>query len=265
MSPTEDTSDENTEVTANAEDTALDADVTADTPEDTESEDPVELAIRAAVELERARLVDEARAAAEADRRAEQSRLRAEDDSKALRDSWAEATKAARAAAKQLRVKTEDGDTITVELDDDTIQSTLISPFERHNAKASQAAQTELFTVLAESAMNSLPEKDREEFAKRAAGQPLDKWLEVYREMAAPHTTAVKSRDRELDAKIKAAEARGYTKGQRAPAGTARQGSETSRASNGSVDLTTQFGLADALSKGLLTELEYLEKRKALF
>lgn len=265
MSPTEDASAEDTEVTAeDAEDTALNADVTAD-DNDTTEEDPVELAIRAAVELERSRLIDEARAAAEADRRADQQRQRAEEDTKLLRDSWAEATKTARAAAQTLRVKTEDGDVISVTLDDDTIQSQIIAPFERHNAKASLAAQTEVFTTLATAAMESLPESQREEFAKRAAAQPLDKWLEVYREMAAPHTNAIKDRARAEDAKIKAAEARGYTKGQRAPAGTARQGSETSRAGNGSVDLTTQFGLADALSKGLLSESEYIEKRKALF
>ena len=256
------------EVTALADDTGpIISDVTdVNIPED-DGEDPIDAAIEAKAQL----LLEQRLKGAEAqltERLTQQYEARTRStlearEQTALRDSFADAIKEAHTQLKNLDIY--DKDNNPVEIDDKTFEEFVAKPFQRHNSQVQQTVQQRLLNTIADAAVNILPAEVRDDFGKKAAQKPIDQWLRIFAETLAPHTESVKQAQKELDVKVKAAEARGFARGQRNPAGAPKQVSE--RASdNTQLDLTTHIGLARALHLGLLPggEAEYRERRGKL-
>jgi hypothetical protein len=268
MDPTENTeggSTENTEETLpipeapTPEVTADDpTDVTAENPitDDEEEIDPVEAAIQARLEQEADKMAEAAfeRARRESEKRAEadrQRRLEAEEAEK-LNNSFSTAIREAYDASKaKVRYTDEDGTERTI--DDATFEEVFVKPMQKFNSTAEKAYQLRIYGTLAQSAMESLPAEVREKFAEQAAGKPLAEWLKTYAELQAPHTSFAKTVSKDTETKVKAAEARAFVKGQKAPAGTPKADGARSVQTN-QPDLTTAFGIADARAKGLVDD-----------
>jgi len=255
-----------TEDTADPDVTGDTDDVTADNDTiDDDDEDPIEAAIAARVqlELERQAATTETRVRAElAARQADEYRRQANaTNARVFADSFGDAVKKARESIKAQTFHDEDGK--VYRLTDEAIEDMVVKPFQAHNSVVQQAVQTQTLTAIAEAAVGLLPADVREEFGKQADGKPLDEWLRTFAEMLAPATTHSKTMSKELEAKLKAAEARGFAKGQRTPPGTPRQVNERSTQST-TPDLNTLAGAAGALSKGQITAAKYLEIRQKL-
>lgn len=238
-------------------------DVTADN-----DEDPFEVAFQARWELEqeklRERLTAEARARIQAEQAAAEAERARTQTEQTLRDRFEEMVKAQREGLRSLTVYNEKGEASRIS--DEAIEQLVIKHGQAYNATVQREVEQRILTGLATTAVQSLPtDEARESFATKAQNKPLGDWLRAYAESLAPSTEYVKSLERELDVKIKAAEARGYAKGQKAPAGTPHaEGNRPAAAANNQVDLTTQFGLARALAQGHITDSEYRERRAKL-
>lgn len=252
----EDTAASNTEATAAATDNELD-----------EGYDPIEDAIRARLDLERERIQAEATAAArthiEAERVQSEQRRAAEQHQSQLRNTLADTIKRTRDGLKGVTVYNEQG--VKSTLSDEAIEELVVKPVQQYNATVEQAVQQRLYQDLATTAHGTMSEQARADFATKATNKPLDEWLRTYAEVNAPASEYVKTLEREIDVKVKAAEARGFAKGQKAPAGSAPRNTErTASPSSQNLDLSSQLGLATALSTGAISEAEYLERRSKL-
>ena len=249
-----DTEDQDVNADANSEVTGQDQDVTAEN-------DPVKAAIDAAIaarleELEstaRDKARQEASEEREFERRVAAEQARAEE----LINSFGTTVRTVRENLKGVKLTDSDGNTLA--LSDEDIEKLVVSPLQRYNQTGQQAATTQTFRQLAEAAMNSLPESAREAFARRATNKPLDEWLTEYAELKAEQTGWAKKSKADMDAAIKAAEARGFKRGQTAPANPPVQGQDSQRAVNQNVDRNSISGAAKALSQGLITDSEYVE------
>ncbi len=269
MDPTEGTEVQPTEVTdalpgiesdalPATDDTAAELpDATAENPDSDEDDiDPVEAAVQARLAQEADKMAEAAfeRALRESEKRAEserQRRLEAEEAEK-LNNSFSTAIREAYEASKaKIRYTDDDGNERSI--DDATFEEVVVKPMQKFNSTAEKAYQMRIYGVLAQSAMESLPADVREKFAEQAAGKPLPEWLKTYAEMQAPHTSYAKSSVKDMETKVKAAEARAFVKGQKAPAGTPKADGERSVQTN-QPDLTTAFGIADAKAKGLVDD-----------
>lgn len=229
---------------------------TAETNPDDEEFDPVEAAVQARLAQEADKMAEAAfeRARRESEQRAEaerQRRLEAEETER-LNNSFSTAIREAYEASKaKVRFTDDNGEDHTI--DDETFEEVFVKPMQKFNSTAEKAYQTRIYGILAQSAMESLPADVRDKFAEQAAGKPLPEWLTTYAEMLAPHTSFAKSITKDTETKIKAAEARAFVRGQKAPAGTPKaDGARTVQTNQ--PDLTTAFGIADARAKGLVDE-----------
>lgn len=228
------------------------------TAEDTssEEEDPITAAVKAALALEADRMATEAtaRAREENDRRTEEARLRAaaEDEAKRLQSSFSDALREAYSASKE-HIKFIDEEGKERSIDDSTFEEVFVKPMQRYNANADKAHQMRIYGMMAQAAMELLPDQAaKDKFSKEAADQPLPVWLKKLTEAVAPHSEFAKVATKEVETKVKAAEARGYVKGQKAPAGTAKI--DGGAKNTNQPDLTTAFGIADAKAKGLVDD-----------
>lgn len=224
-------------------------------PTDDEDDDPVETAVQARLAQEADKMAEAAlaRARRETDEQAQtaaQRRAEAE-EAERLSNSFATAIRESYEAAKGLQLYDAMGNEIA--LDDKVFEDIVVKPMQKFNSTAEKAHQTRIFGALAQSAMELLPETEREAFARKAAGKPLPEWLATLADTLAPHSTYARSLAKETETKVKAAEARGFVKGQKAPAGTPRAGGERAGQTN-QPDLTTAFGIGDALNKGLIDQ-----------
>ena len=262
MSPTEGADVDTTEGQVDpTQATADDADVTAD--DDTSDEDPFEAAVTASLELERERIRREVEE--QNTTRAREAKRKADEDAEAARysSSWADAVKEAREKFKGLRLVDDDERPYTPP--DDLFESVVAQPFQKHNAVLEKGVTQQLLTALADNALATLPEDERERFAEVAAGKPLDQWLRLYGEAFAPHTEHAKFTAKEVEAKVKAAEARAVAKAQRSPTGTASQLADRGNPNGGNQpDQATHAGLARALALGIIDDVEYRSKRRKI-
>ena len=267
MDPTEGTEGQTTEGTdgtlptpeatltpdATAEDLS-EATADNDPDPDEDDEDPVEAAVQARLAQEADKMAEAAmeRARREHDERelTAAQRRAADAEAERLANSFANAIRESYAAAKQ-NVRYTDGDGNELTMDDRTFEEVVVKPMQKFNSTAEQAYQMRIYGILAQSALDSLPADQRDAFAKQAAGKPLPEWLKTYAEMLAPHTSFAKSIEKDTETKVKAAEARAFVKGQKAPGGTPKvTGGRTNQTNQ--PDLSTAFGIGDALGKGLI-------------
>lgn len=261
------TTQEKVEVTPKSNERVHAEDADADEEdEDDDDVDPVEVAVlaRLAQEREKARveereiirLQNEAAAA-------EYRKSQAEEDKKRkLNDSFTETTKMTKAALEKLPLRTEDGDPIR--LTEEMIQQ-FIEPWRTHNGVVQQTinttAESEVYSNLAQAAASLVPKDKLEEFAKRAGGKPLGEYLKVVAELSAPDTDTVKNLAEDYEVKVKAAYARGFAKGQKAPPGTPATPQQSNSGGRGDKkeDISSVSGAARALSKGQIDEAKFLE------
>lgn len=253
------------EVTPKSEGTVHDGDdANADDNDDDDDEDPIEEAVKARTE----QIV---RQALEAERRAEQSRRAAEADEyrkaqaeeekkKKLNDSFVNTAKRTRDALSKLPLRDEDGNAI--KLTDEVIQE-FVEPWREHNGLVQQAidgtAEARVYSNLAQAAISLIPADKHEEFAKRADGKPIAEYLKTIAELNAPTTEFVKNLQEDADVKVKAAFARGFAKGQKAPPGTPSTPQQSSINRGAKPDLTSVSGAALALSRGEIDDAKFLE------
>lgn len=249
--------------------TVTDTDVTDDQDDspgdfsEADAEAAFEDAIRARLELETERIRREERAAHEQRIREDTARRAAEADAARFRDSFATATRESFTAWQNLKVYDEDGR--QVKLTEDDFQRVVAAPYQKHNATVQAGVMQGLLQDLAQAALSVIPEADRPTFTERASGKPIDEWLRLVAEHLAPSTEYAKLSTKEIEAKLKAAEARGIAKGRKMPAGTPPQGGERAPgASSSQPDLNTHLGLARALHLGRIDEAEYRERRAKL-
>lgn len=271
MPPTEDTVD-TTEVTGDAEVTAPSPEDTADvtteaTGEDNEdTTDPFEVAYEARRELERdterARLAEEVRAALMRENAERAALNAAQQDALRLRESFADVLKEARGALSKINVKTDDDEELVIGINDATFEEAVAKPLQRFNATAEQTYTTRIYNELAEAASSVLPVEAHESFNKAATGKTLPEWIQTLVETQAPYTDFAKTLNREVEVKVKAAEARGYAKGQKAPLGVPKQGE--GRAARVNTDLNSWSGAAGALARGDITEAEFRDTVKKI-
>lgn len=246
------------EVITPAEGTVPDIEATVVTPDDGDEGDPIDAAIeaRARLLLKEREAEIEAQILARLTSQQEAARRATLDNQsrKTINESWTEAVKDARGKLQGVKYYTQTGQEAT--FTDDLVEELVVKPFQRHNAQVQQLATDQILELLGNEATTKVvPASVREKFAVEADGKPLDQWLRTVVEYAAPESAYVKAMKEAEDAKIKAAEARGYAKGQRAPAGTPRTaGAE--RVAAGQADLNTSTGIAQALRRGDITEDE---------
>lgn len=247
------TDDDSTKVTADQE---------PDGSDDSDDDDnPIERAFTSRWELEveklRENITAEVRAELEA-RQADERRLtRSTAERQAIQNAFGSAIKMARDGLRGLEVFDADGN--PAQLSDTAIEELVVKPFQAYNAQVQDAEQLRIYTNLAETAVGTLPAAIRDEFSDKAANKPLDQWLRTYAELLAPHTEFFKNHEREQKAKLDAAEARGFAKGQRSPSGTPKQVNERSSKGTPSYDLNTPTGLIAAQRAGKIDEAKFRE------
>lgn len=243
----------------------IDNEDTEDTDESKKSQqdsDPIEAAIRAALDKERENLRQEAesRAKAAVDEQLAQIRQQNEEQQRvdALLNSFGNTVREIRANVKQLRFY--DADQNEVEISDDVLEEKIVKPLQRYNQTGVNAASTQVLTALSQAALESLPDDARTDFSKRARGKPIKNWLGEYAEVLAPHTNWARAKDAEVEAAVKAAEARGFKRGKTVPSGQP-SGEESKGNSSGggkrSNDRKTHTGLIHALQDGEINQLEF--------
>ena len=245
---------------------APDATATNPNPTDDDDSDPIEeaFAARLALELER-RASDLEKTVTTrilAQQEATQTAATAAQEANRLRDSFAGSIKTVRDGLAGLDIYDKAGNPVSI--GDQLFEQIVAQPFQRHNSTVQEATQRQILNLLGSTAYNALPATVRDDFAAKAASKPLNEWLTLFAETFAPHTGTVKERDKEVEVRIKAAEARGYAKGQKAREAPPRNITESAPSANGSFDLTTISGLASALVKGGITEAEYVTRSRAL-
>ena len=272
MPPTEDTED-NTEDTEDPAITAPSPEVTAEIPpevtgEDTEdSTDPFEVAYEARRELERdaerIRLAEEVRASIIRENNERALAAAQQQDALRLRESFADVLKDARTALSRINVKSPETDEeLTIGITDAAFEEAVAKPLQRFNATAESTYTQRIYNELAEAASSVLPVEAHEDFNKKASGKALPEWIQTLVETQAPHTDYAKALQREVEVKVKAAEARGYARGQKAPVGVPKAGE--SRAPRGNTDMNSWSGAAGALARGDITEAEFRDAVKKI-
>lgn len=232
----------------------------AETPND-DDVDPLEemkkLWEAEALERVREEALEQARKEKEDNDRLAEAARQAQLRSEQAKNRFAEASKKAADAIKSLKVYDEDG--MEVKLGDDVIQQ-VINPWHEYNQNVAIDKETEVYTNLASAVVANLPETAREEFAKRAANKPLQEYIKIYAELAAPIADIEKRLEAKYEEKIKAAEARGMARAQKAMRGTPPQGNSLPPTPDASKpDLTTLSGAARALANGEITAEKYRE------
>lgn len=238
-----------------------DPEVTPDNPDPNDEGDPIEDAVKAALELERERLKEEYRhtweeeQAMQAQLLAEQSRQRQQND------LYTDALKNAHTRIRNVRYFDEAGQ--EAEFTDDMFQRLVAEPFNDYNTKVRKHVQDETLTTVANIALELLPEENRDEFRKRAAGKPLKDYFEIFTDLRAPHTETWKEREKRLEVEKKAEHARGFARGQKAPSGTAPQGNERPTPTE-TYDTNTTSGLIAAHRAGLVDDTTFLAKWREL-
>ena len=246
--------EENSEVTGQGEN------VTA------ENEDTLEAAIEAALaaridairETERQEARRELEDIRQQERHRESERVAAEE----LINSFGSTVREVRDNLKRVKLTNDDGQEIT--LTDGDIEALVVNPLQRYNQTGERVATTKTLLQLAEAALNTLPEQSREGFIKRAANRPLNDWLTEYAESKAEQTSWAKQSKANQEAAIKAAEARGFKRGQATGTNPPPQGEGTPKQSGGAVDRNSISGAAKALSQGLISEQDYRDIYKKL-
>lgn len=256
------TSKEQVDVTVKAG-TVQDGDDANSDEEDDDDEDPTEALIVAranqAVRDALAKKAEEDRAAQEAANAVAYKAHQEEETKKKLNESFVKSSKKTLEALQKLSLRDEDGQPI--KLTDDMVQ-TFIEPWNEHNGFVTQTkdgdAEARVYTNLAQAALSVVPTDKHEEFSKRANGKPLSEYLKAIVELDAPNSEFVKKLVEDSDVKVKAAYARGFSKGQKAPPGTPANPTQTAVA-RGKTDITTVSGAALALSKGEIDDAKFLE------
>lgn len=265
---TEDTSNEELEEDITpAEDTVQEE--SQGEPNDDDDDDGLEAAIAAKAEqIANQKLQD---ALAEERRKQEEAALQyqksqeEEARKKKLTDSLADTAKKTAEKLKALKVYNEDGEQLAIT--DDFIQE-IVQPWREHNGFVQEAimdgATTEVYTDLARAAISIVPEEKRQEFATKAGGKPLPDYLKTLVEVNAPNTDFVRRLTEEKEVAEKAAYARGFAKGRKAPLGSPENPSQTPVVRGDKPDLTTLSGAARALANGQIDEIKFNELRKQI-
>lgn len=242
-----------------SQDTEDDKDVTA------EGDDPTEVAIKAALEAEKERLTQDVtqqlrndfeRQAAE-----ERQSREADEQAEALLNSFGSTVREVRQNLKNVKFFDEEGNERV--LSDDALEELVIKPLAKYNQTGERAASLKVLTALAGAAKNTLPESVREEFTKRATNKPIDRWLEEYADMKAAETPWGKKAIKEQEAAIKAAEARGFKKGQSSPPTSPGVTGEKAPP-KGTVDYSSASSLAKAYNEGQIDHETFLKHWKKL-
>jgi hypothetical protein len=234
----------------------------------TEEEDPIEAAIKARFDAEAERLrsqaIEEARR--EYSQRLEEDRRAAQEEAQVqqLAQSFGLTVRQVRDNLKNLDLGWDDQGNKR-NLSDEEIQRLVVEPIARYNLVGEQATLARFRQHFAETALDSLPEDVREDFAKKATGKDLKEWFDHYVEARAANSNWAKQRAKEEEARIKAAEARGYQRGQSRPAPPPSTEGQVARSPGGEeMDLTTVTGVARARAQGLISEAEFLKRWDAL-
>lgn len=225
-----------------------------------EEPDPLEAYKKLFEETERAKMLEAARQEAlkelEAKQAADRQRIATEQEAEKQKSDFADAAKKTHEAALALEVYDANGDPL--KLDNDTVQK-FIEPWQAYNTNRETAMQQLVYGNMANVVVNSLSEEARAEFAKRANGKPLDEYFSHYVELKAADTEAYKKLEADVALKVAAAEARGYAKGQRAPAGTPPVSGGVEHPITAKTVINNLFDAAVALSKDEITQEEYLK------
>lgn len=235
-----------------------------DDASDDDDEDPVEAAAAARAQ----QLINEAlrkREEEEAVRRAEEAAAvqlaqLEEEKKKKLNESFTNTVKKTRDALAKLPLRDEDGNPL--KLTDDMIQE-IVEPWREQNGFVQQqidgTAQSKVYSDLAQAVISLIPADKQQEFAKKAGGKPLTEYLKTFAELHAPNSDFAKKLTEDTDVKTKAAFARGFTKGQKAPVGTPSTPQQGRASSSSKPDLTSVAGAARALHRGEIDEAKFLE------
>lgn len=229
--------------------------------EETE-DDPVAEAVRTAVEAQREAIRREAREEAERqyqerleeDRRQQQTAVQ----NSRLMNAFGDTVKEIRNGLKKIKVRDAEGKDLDIELDDNFLEEKVIRPLNSFNLTGQQAASMAYGQRLLENALKTIPEAEQEAFIKKAHNKPLDEWLATLAETYAPHSSWAKTLQKDHEAAVAAAEARGVEKGRRSPAGSPKVG-ESKPGGKSKVDLTTASGLSKALANGDITQDKFRE------
>lgn len=244
--------------------TVQDGDDNADEDEEDDDEDPIEVAaVARAQQLVRDALAkrdEEERIARDVANAVAYKAQQEEETKKKLNESFVKSAKRTKDALEKLPLRDEDGNAI--KLTDEVIQQ-FIEPWNEHNGFVTQTktndAEAVVYTNLAQAALSIVPADKHEEFSKRANGKPLPEYLKAIVELDAPNSEYAKKLQEDADVKVKAAYARGFAKGQKAPPGTPATPQQSSVNRGAKPDLTTLAGAARALAKGDIDEAKYLE------
>ena len=249
----------------NTEDTAPDPTVQLDeTQDDLDDSDPFEEFKKVFEETQAAKIRQEEGAKARLEFEQQQELARQYQAAQAakyqLQNSFS--TAARTTVDKLSAMEAYDADGNRIRFDDKMVQE-IIEPWQKHNATVQQAATTGVYSSLGEAAMAALPtDEARAKFAKDANGKPLVEYMRIFSELMAPHTEAHKSTVADLDVKVKAAELKGYTKGQKAKPGTPQIGNDRGPGTPKAAPITSLYDAAMAAYKGEISDAKFLEYKK---
>ena len=232
-------------------------DQAGDTLQTEQDEDPVEVAFKARLESESERIRQEAeeKARTEFEARLETDRRRqtAEQEAEQLLNSFGSTVREMRDNLKRVTFWDADREEAR-QLSDAEIEELVVKPAVRYNLRGQQAEALRLRKELADAALSSLEEPDRKTFIERGTGKDFKDWLSELTEVRAPKTKWAQQFKKDQEAAIKAAEARGYARGQKAPAGTPPTGDGVSTKGRSNIDLSSRGGIARAVKEGLISQ-----------
>lgn len=230
---------------------------------DSEEEDPIEAAVKARFEAEAERIRQEVREETRRDyeeRQLQEQQVRQQEaEMNRMLSSFGSTVREIRDNLKKREFWDDDGNRRT--LTDQEIEDLVIRPMSRYNLVGEQAVTAKFGKYLADTALSKLKDSEREEFTKKATGRPLDEWLDHLVEMRARESNWAKQIQRDHEAAVAAAEARGYNKARKSPPPkTGDAGLPAGNRGESNVDLSTLSGLLKARREGLVTD-EVFNKR----
>lgn len=245
-----------------------DEETTDDNNEDDDEEEDDELAeaVNKRLAAEKAKWEEEGKREYERLRDEDSKRDKAkkdrEDHETKLKTAFGDTVKDIRTKIKSFKIRAEDGQIMDVNLSDEFLEENLFKPLNVYNQSGLEAAGLQIKQELAHSALESLPDKAREEFEKNAEDKEWDEWLKLYGESYAPESSWYKAfkkqHDLELEAVKEAEYLRGFKKGQKSPAGSAPPSAKSKGGKKESVDKTTITGITKAKAAGLIDDKEFV-------
>lgn len=247
------------DTSTDTEDT-LKGDVTDEKNDVTDQEEELRKAsIKAEVEAQVEAFKQELTREASAKEQAERDRREQEDKQTRLLNSFGTTVREVRDNLKKKEFWDDDGNRRT--LTDAEIEELVVTPFARYNIIGEQASEVKFRKLLADAALEALPEETRKTFIEQASGKDIKEWLDHLTESRAANTAYAKKLIKEHEVAVAAAEERGYAKAKKGTPPPSKSDSTTTRQET-NTDTSTLSGLLKSRHAGTISDDIFYKKAR---